>query len=77
MCATVCPSEALWYGTRAEFEERRTGQLLADWKFGTEHVSTKVATVVDDREPGPLDVLLGREAEFRWQDDPFGLEGHG
>jgi Fe-S-cluster-containing dehydrogenase component len=77
MCATVCPSEALWYGTRAEFEERRTGQLLADWKFGTEHVSTKVATVVDDREPGPLDVLLGRDPEFRWQDDPFGLEGHG
>ena len=77
MCATVCPSEALWYGTRQEFEEARHGQLLSDWKFGTEHVSTKVATVVDDREPGPLDVLLGRDADFRWQDDPFGLEGHG
>lgn len=75
MCATVCPSEALWYGTREEFEQRRQGQLLSDWQFGNEHVTTKVATVVDEREPGPLDVLLGREPTFRWQDDPFGLEG--
>ena len=71
----VCPSEALWYGTREEFAQRRQGQLLNDFQFGDQGVRTKVATVVDEREPGPLDVLLGREPTFRWQDDPFGLEG--
>jgi Fe-S-cluster-containing dehydrogenase component len=75
MCASVCPSQALWFGTREEFERERSGQLVHEWQFGNEHVTTKVASVVDDREPGPLDVLLGREPDFRWQDDPFGLEG--
>ena len=27
MCASVCPSEALWYGTVEEFHETRTGSL--------------------------------------------------
>ena len=77
MCASVCPSQALWYGTREEFERTRRGELLADWDFGRQSITTKVATVVDSREPGPIDVLLGRSPDFRWQDDPFGLEGHG
>ncbi len=75
MCASVCPSDALWFGTRAEFEEHRGRQLLNDWNFGNQTVTTKVAVVVDDAGPGPLDVLLGREPGFQWQDDPFGLEG--
>lgn len=77
MCATVCPSEALWYGTRGEFAERRQGQPLSFWRFGNATVTAKVATVVTDREPRSLDVLLGREPEFRWQDDAFALEGRG
>ena len=77
MCASVCPSGALWYGTRQQFEDERQGELLHDWQFGNADVRTKVATVVDDREPGPLDILMGREPEFQWQDDPFGLEGRG
>jgi Fe-S-cluster-containing dehydrogenase component len=74
MCASVCPSQALWYGTREQFEAERSGALLHDWQFGRQTVATKVATVVTDREPGPLDVLLGREPDFRWQDDPFAME---
>jgi Fe-S-cluster-containing dehydrogenase component len=74
MCASVCPSQALWFGTREEFAATRTGQLTAEVRFGQQHVRTKVLTVT--REPGPLDVLAARTA-VRWQDDPFGLEETG
>jgi Fe-S-cluster-containing dehydrogenase component len=70
MCASVCPSEALWFGTAEEFAARRTGVLVDEFAFGNATVRTKVFTVAD--EPGPLDVLAGRGAA-RWQDDPFGL----
>jgi len=72
MCASVCPSEALWYGTSAEFRERRTGSLIRDFVFGRQEVSTKVFTVVDDEADGPLDVLSA--VKRSWLDDPFGLE---
>src|SRR5678816_4402640 len=34
MCASVCPSQALWFGTREEFAATRTGQLTAEVRFG-------------------------------------------
>jgi Fe-S-cluster-containing dehydrogenase component len=71
MCASVCPSQALWYGTHEEFDATRRGALLRDFQFGGETVRTKVWTVVDDPTPGPVDVLLGRERS--WLDDPFAL----
>ncbi len=73
MCASVCPSQALWYGTEEEFAQTRTGELVREFRFGNQVVPTKVATVVDDRSAGPLDVMAG-ESTGRWQDDPFGLE---
>jgi len=73
MCASVCPSDALWYGTADQFAAHRTGVLTDDFQFGREVIRTKVHTVT--REPGPLDVLAGR-ATRPWQDDPFGLEEH-
>jgi Fe-S-cluster-containing dehydrogenase component len=73
MCASVCPSQALWFGTTEQFHRDRRGELLYEFRFGTQLVPTKVATVVDDQDAGPLDVLAGAGA-FRWQDDPFGLE---
>ena len=72
MCASVCPSEALWYGTPDEFEQRRPGQLLNQFQFGNQSVRTGVATVVDDHRDGPLDVTTMTVRE-RWQDDPFGI----
>jgi Fe-S-cluster-containing dehydrogenase component len=72
MCASVCPSEALWYGTPEEFAEGRPGQLINDFTFGNQRVKTRVATVVDDRKSGPLDVATMTVRE-RWQDDPFGI----
>ncbi len=71
MCASVCPSEALWYGTVDEFQERRRGSLVSNWLFGRQHVHTKVRTVVDDLAAGPIDVL--GPAPATWLDDPFGL----
>ncbi len=75
MCASVCPSEALWYGTIDEFRENRTGSLLRDFMFGRQEVRTKVYTVVDDLAAGPIDVMRGQAAS--WLDDPFALESGG
>jgi Fe-S-cluster-containing dehydrogenase component len=70
MCASVCPSEAQWYGGREDVERRGSGTLVSDWRFGNQHVKTKVSIVVD--EPGPVDIFLGK-GRRQWQDDPFGL----
>ena len=52
MCASVCPSQALWYGTIEEFDDTRRGSLLRDFLFGRQEVRTKVYTVVDDLDAG-------------------------
>jgi Fe-S-cluster-containing dehydrogenase component len=75
MCASVCPSEALWYGTVEEFHANRSGSLLRDFFFGRQEVRTKVYTVVDDLAGGPVDVMSGQDAS--WLDDPFALEAGG
>ncbi len=72
MCASVCPSQALWFGTPEEFADTRRGELMFEFRFGNQLVPTKVATVVNDRSDGPVDPLA--EPPSRWQDDPFGLE---
>ena len=72
MCASVCPSEALWYGTIEEFNDTRRGSLFRDFLFGRQQVRTKVYTVIDDALAGPIDALAG--ATTTWLDDPFGLE---
>jgi Fe-S-cluster-containing dehydrogenase component len=72
MCASVCPSEALWYGTPEQFHATRRGALVDGWLFGGQRVTTKVYAVVDDLEPGPIDVASA--ATGTWLDDPFGLE---
>jgi Fe-S-cluster-containing dehydrogenase component len=73
MCASVCPSDALWYGTVDEFHQSRRGSLLRNFFFGRQEVRTLVYTVVDDLAGGPLDVADGTRRS--WLDDPFGLEG--
>ena len=71
MCTSVCPSEALWYGTIEEFKDTRRGSLFRDFMFGRQAVRTKVYTVIDDALAGPIDVLAG--VTTTWLDDPFGL----
>jgi Fe-S-cluster-containing dehydrogenase component len=71
MCASVCPSQALWFGTQEEFATTRRGTLVNEWQFGNQHVTTKVQTVAN--EPGPIDVT-GAASTRPWQEDPFGLD---
>ncbi len=73
MCASVCPSDALWYGTRAEFEATRRGALSNQYRFGRQEITTAVYTVTD-RPAGPIDVLA-ESMHPKWQDDPFELDG--
>lgn len=72
MCASVCPSEALWYGTIEQFTATRSGSLLRDFMFGRQQVRTKVYTVVDDLGAGALDMLAADQCN--WLDDPFGID---
>ena len=71
MCTSVCPSQALWFGTPEEFYATRQGTLSNEFQFGNRTVRTKVQTVV--HEPGPLDALLGRTSEPSVVGDPFGI----
>jgi len=43
MCATVCPSGALYYGTREEIRRMRpASDPVRTFKFGAQTVKTKV-----------------------------------
>ena len=42
MCATVCPSEALYYGPREQIEKHRREQPVNEFRFGAQTVKTKV-----------------------------------
>ncbi len=47
MCASVCPSQALYFGTREEFESLRPNSQPVDtFRFGAQRVTTKVKMVV-------------------------------
>jgi Fe-S-cluster-containing dehydrogenase component len=42
MCATVCPSQALYFGPRAEVERTRRERSVNEFRFGRQIVKTKV-----------------------------------
>ena len=42
MCATVCPSEALFFGTREEIATKRREKPVNEFRFGSQTVKTKV-----------------------------------
>mgnify|MGYP005847257595 FL=1 len=46
MCATVCPSGALMYGTRSEVEDQRRARQVGIFRFGDESVRTRVQYLV-------------------------------
>ena len=74
MCASVCPSQALWFGTPDEFS--RHPDRIARRHVRVRHPGREDegATVV--REPGPVTIALGRTSTH-WLDDPFGLDDAG
>ena len=58
MCATVCPSEALFFGTREEVEQRRKrSRPTNQFRFGNQVVTTKVSMMMPrDNTDTHLDV---------------------
>jgi len=47
MCATVCPSQALFFGTREQIEQLRpTSTPVNSFQFGNQTISTRVFTMV-------------------------------
>lgn len=42
MCATVCPSQALFFGTPEEIAEQRSGTPINEFMFGSRTIRTKV-----------------------------------
>lgn len=48
MCATVCPSEALYFGSMEEWQSRRRGKPVNRWRFGKQEVTTGVYMVMPE-----------------------------
>jgi Fe-S-cluster-containing dehydrogenase component len=46
MCATVCPSGAIFFGPREEIEARRRERTVSVFDFGAQRVRTKVQLMV-------------------------------
>jgi Fe-S-cluster-containing dehydrogenase component len=42
MCATVCPSQALYFGSAEDIERMRVEKPINEFKFGNQTVRTKV-----------------------------------
>ena len=71
-CATVCPSQALFFGTREEIEQLRpSSRPINQFQFGLQTITTKVNVMVPKRaQVEQLDVTaameeppVGREVE--------------
>src|SRR5438132_4092560 len=73
MCATVCPSGALYFGTREEIEHLRPrSQPLNTFKFGRQTITTKVHMMVPKDGPVQnLDVLSAMDETAVGLNDPF------
>ena len=52
MCASVCPSQALFYGTREQIEKLRpSSRPVHEFRFGMQEITTKVHLMVPRRSP--------------------------
>jgi Fe-S-cluster-containing dehydrogenase component len=65
MCASVCPSGALWYGTREEIERLRPrSRPVNSFRFGNQIISTKVNMMVPcDSAAQQIDVTSAMHEE--------------
>ena len=73
MCATVCPSQALFYGTREQIEQLRPRSTpVNQFQFGAQTITTKVSMMMPkvgkaeyvDVTAAMSEVALGREITF-------------
>lgn len=57
MCASVCPSQALYFGTQKEIETLRPRSMpMNEFNFGNQLIKTKVFMMVPNDQPSQLDV---------------------
>jgi Fe-S-cluster-containing dehydrogenase component len=57
MCASVCPSQALYFGTQKEIETLRPrSKPMNEFNFGNQLIKTKVFMMVPNDQPSQLDV---------------------
>lgn len=65
MCATVCPSQALFYGTREEIEAIRPRSAPSNrFRFGAQEITTRVNMMLPRRRPAEyLDVTAAMHEE--------------
>lgn len=80
MCASVCPSQALFYGTRAEIERLRPrSKPVNAFQFGRQLIRTKVHMMVPREGEDRVDVLSGlrsRAVSHDVEDDVFSALMH-
>lgn len=58
MCATVCPSEAIFFGKRSTIESQRKNKANNQFIFGKQKITTKVHIMVDNSEEAvELDIM--------------------
>jgi len=58
MCATVCPSQALYYGTAEDIQRMRREKPVNEFRFGAQIVRTKVRMMgAPDTEQIDFDIL--------------------
>ena len=72
MCATVCPSGALYFGTRSKVESlRQTATPVNQFQFGRQVINTKVHMMAPkERIPAYIDVAAALD-EFPTGQDMF------
>ena len=75
MCASVCPSGALYYGTREEIAEKRKRSIPNNqFKFGNQTIATKVNMMIPlDHQTPYIDVLSAMNDHTSSQDIIFML----
>jgi len=72
MCATVCPSEAIYFGPKSTIEKMRKNKPNNQFQFGEQKLTTKVYLMCEDEvAPTDLDVMdfissLTPEEEEPW-----------
>jgi Fe-S-cluster-containing dehydrogenase component len=70
MCATVCPSQALSFGPPEIVARQRASTPVRDFRFGNEHVATKVFMMAPPGEP-----VIMVNVEDYMEKDTDGTEG--
>jgi Fe-S-cluster-containing dehydrogenase component len=68
MCATVCPSQALFFGTREQIRQIRPRSTPTNqFRFGRQTITTRVSVMVprDDATPRHVDVTAAMDEQPR------------